>query len=76
VDGTLSSRFVGTPAQGILHAKTGSMTGINSLSGYVFPPGFDPVVFSVLTNSAVVSSSAVRAGIDQIGVYLAQLQKC
>ena len=47
--GTLSDRFLGTG--GRVKAKTGSMTGVNSLSGYVFPAGFrDVVLFSIINN--------------------------
>jgi D-alanyl-D-alanine carboxypeptidase/D-alanyl-D-alanine-endopeptidase (penicillin-binding protein 4) len=49
VSGTLRDRFQGT--DGRVKAKTGSMTGVNSLSGYVFPAGFsDVVLFSIINN--------------------------
>jgi len=77
VDGTLSDRFVGTPAQGILHAKTGSEGGVNALSGWVFPPSFgSAVVFSILSNQASVSADRVRHAIDAIGIALAELVQC
>ncbi len=75
-DGTLASRFVGSPAQGILFAKTGSLTGVNALSGYVFPRHFDRVTFSIIHNAAVVSASTVRNAIDEVCILVAQLEHC
>jgi serine-type D-Ala-D-Ala carboxypeptidase/endopeptidase (penicillin-binding protein 4) len=70
--GTLKNRFVGTTAQGIVQAKTGSMTGVNSLSGYVENAQV-PTIFSIITNFSSQSSSVVRQGIDNIVVLLSQL---
>lgn len=33
VSGSLKNRFVGTPAQGIVHAKNGGITGVSTLAG-------------------------------------------
>ncbi|MCB9850821.1 MAG: D-alanyl-D-alanine carboxypeptidase/D-alanyl-D-alanine-endopeptidase [Phycisphaerales bacterium] len=38
VDGTLSSRFASGPADGLVHAKTGTLTGVVTLNGYVQNP--------------------------------------
>jgi D-alanyl-D-alanine carboxypeptidase len=53
------------------------MTGVNALSGYVFPKGMkEPLVFSIINNGAVASETDVRNGIDSIGVLLAELTPC
>lgn len=51
VGGTLTSRMVGTPAAGNVHAKTGSLTGATALSGYVRDPNQRLIVFSIFFNN-------------------------
>lgn len=76
VDGTLAHRFVGTPAQGIVQAKTGSEAGVNSLSGYMQHPQFPLVIFSIIANDSPVSATTVRNAIDSIVITLTQLRPC
>ena len=66
--GTLATRFVGTPAEGKLRAKTGTESGVNALSGRV-----NDVAFSILTNNCPQPSSVVRTGIDDIAVLFAEV---
>lgn len=76
ISGTLQDRFRGTPAQGILHAKTGSMSGVAALSGYLSSPNFSPLVFSILVNQSEQSSTALRQAIDEMVLLLARLRSC
>ena len=74
--GTLKNRFLHTSAEGIVHAKTGSMDGVVSISGYVDAPHYDPVVFSIIVNQTEQPLAVVRLAVDEIVVLLAQLQRC
>ncbi len=46
IDGTIRSRFQGTEAVGLVRAKTGTLTGVSALSGYVGDKD-DQLVFSI-----------------------------
>ena len=68
VGGTLRNRMGGTAAAGNLHGKTGSLTGVSSLSGYVTDAKGRLLVFSMMSNGQTSSVTAVQ---DAVGVTLA-----
>ncbi len=73
--GTLKNRFRSTPAEGVVSAKTGTVSGIVSLSGYVNVPE-QPLVFSIIVNQSDQSAQVMRRAIDEIVVLLSQLHRC
>lgn len=56
VDGTLASRMKNTPLQGNVHAKTGTVSNVRSLSGYMTTAAGEPMVFSMIVNHHTVTS--------------------
>jgi D-alanyl-D-alanine carboxypeptidase/D-alanyl-D-alanine-endopeptidase (penicillin-binding protein 4) len=71
VDGTLRTRMRGTPAEGNLRAKTGSLSSVASLSGYVTTAAGEHLVFSMMLNNYPDASVLRRDSIDAIAVLLA-----
>src|SRR5882672_5902445 len=71
VDGTLRTRLRGTPAENNLRAKTGSLSSVASLSGYVTTAAGGHLVFSMMLNNYPDASALRRDSIDAIAVLLA-----
>lgn len=71
VDGTLKSRMLGTDAENNVHAKTGSMSGVNSLSGYAKDKNGDKLAFSIFLNGVRTSKTATTFQ-DAVAVLLSQ----
>ncbi|MEU7892496.1 D-alanyl-D-alanine carboxypeptidase/D-alanyl-D-alanine-endopeptidase [Nonomuraea sp. NPDC049152] len=71
--GTLRSRMRGTPAANNVHAKTGSLTSVTSLSGYVTSAEGEPLVFSVMLNQYL--SGSPKDIEDKIAVRLAKFSR-
>jgi serine-type D-Ala-D-Ala carboxypeptidase/endopeptidase (penicillin-binding protein 4) len=71
VDGTLRNRFKGTVAAENVRAKTGSLGGVNTLSGYVTTAAKEKLAFSIMLNNYRDETDA-RATIDAIVVQLAE----
>jgi serine-type D-Ala-D-Ala carboxypeptidase/endopeptidase (penicillin-binding protein 4) len=74
IDGTIGSRMKGTPAQGNIHAKTGTVAMARSLSGYAVTADRHPLIFSVLCNNFTEPVAAVNRVQDAIAIGLASLQ--
>ena len=71
--GTLKSRFLNSTIAGNLRAKTGTLTGVSALSGYLEIPGQEPLVLSILVNQSQQSVMDLREAIDQVVVLLSRL---
>ncbi len=71
VGGTLRNRMRGTPAEGNVHAKTGSYTGVSALAGYVTAADGSELVFAMVSNQTLRN---VRPLEDAVAVRLAQYE--
>jgi D-alanyl-D-alanine carboxypeptidase/D-alanyl-D-alanine-endopeptidase (penicillin-binding protein 4) len=70
VDGSLSGRFAG-PMKGRVFAKTGTLSEVNALSGYVTTASGRTLVFSVLCNDRQPTGDAARNALDRIVTEIA-----
>ena len=59
IDGTLRRRFAGTPLQGKVWAKTGTLNATNALSGYLQAASGRELTFSVFANDVPDGANAV-----------------
>ncbi|MFL6313487.1 MAG: D-alanyl-D-alanine carboxypeptidase/D-alanyl-D-alanine-endopeptidase [Terriglobales bacterium] len=66
VDGSLSERFQKTPAVGMVHAKTGSLSHVNALSGYGQTQAGKRFVFSIFCNNHNLLPSKALGAIDAV----------
>ncbi|MGC2298382.1 MAG: D-alanyl-D-alanine carboxypeptidase/D-alanyl-D-alanine-endopeptidase [Acidobacteriaceae bacterium] len=70
VDGSLSGRFAGE-MKGRVFAKTGTLSEVNALSGYVTTVSGKTLVFSVLCNDRQPAGDAARNAMDRIVTAIA-----
>jgi serine-type D-Ala-D-Ala carboxypeptidase/endopeptidase (penicillin-binding protein 4) len=67
---TLNSRL--RPLQGRLAGKTGTISNVNSLSGYLVAASGRELAFAILTNGSGLPSTTVRSAIDDMVLAFAR----
>ena len=70
VDGTVRRRMRGTLAQGNVHAKTGTLNNVSSLSGYVQTKDGEMLAFAFIMNGKG-SNGSYHVVQDRLAVRLA-----
>ena len=65
----------GTAADGNARAKTGSMSNVRGISGYVMSAAGEPLVFSILANNFETPGSTITAAEDLIVARLAEFRR-
>lgn len=74
--GTLRFRFRETPLAGRIWGKSGGLTGVASLAGYIDRPNTSMLIFSVAINHGSNRGAENRAAIDEIVGAIAQFGQC
>jgi len=74
-DGTLDRRMRDSAAEGNLRAKTGSLRGVSSISGYTTTADGEELMFSILMEHFVVGASKIRNVQDRIGALMSDFSR-
>jgi D-alanyl-D-alanine carboxypeptidase/D-alanyl-D-alanine-endopeptidase (penicillin-binding protein 4) len=74
-DGPLSNRLAGTPAEGRVRAKTGTVDNARAIAGYVDTASGETLVFSIIANNFAVPNAVVDAAADTALVRLATFSR-
>ena len=74
-DGTLSKRMIGTEAEGNVHAKTGTINSVSTLSGYAVSRDSELLIFYVAMNGFGGSSNGPRNMQDDICEAICQFSR-
>lgn len=75
IDGTLEKRMRNTLVEGNLRAKTGTLNGVVTLSGFVNAADGDIIAFSIFIQNYTAKNSTARKFIDRICELLAKFKK-
>jgi D-alanyl-D-alanine carboxypeptidase/D-alanyl-D-alanine-endopeptidase (penicillin-binding protein 4) len=75
VDGSLSTRMKGTPAERNIRAKTGTMSNIRTLAGYVTTYDGERLAFVVLINNFEGTGANANDALDAIAIRLAAFSR-
>jgi serine-type D-Ala-D-Ala carboxypeptidase/endopeptidase (penicillin-binding protein 4) len=74
-DGSLANRMRGTAAERKVMAKTGTMSNIRSLAGYVTTADGERLAFVVMVNNFEGASLAATQAVDRVAVRLAEFRR-
>jgi D-alanyl-D-alanine carboxypeptidase/D-alanyl-D-alanine-endopeptidase (penicillin-binding protein 4) len=75
VDGGLSSRMKGTPAENNVRAKTGTMSNIRTMAGYATTRDGERVAIVIMINNFEGVGAQANAALDRIAVLVASFSR-
>ena len=75
LSGTLANRMRGTPAEGRVWAKTGSMSGVRTIAGYLLTLQGEPLIFSILANNYRGAAADIDTIVDKALVRLVEFRQ-
>ncbi len=75
LDGTLAARMKGTAGENTVRAKTGTMSNVRSLAGYVTTRDREPLAFVAMVNNFEGTGAQANAALDALAVRLASFSR-
>lgn len=72
VDGTLENRFQGTPASGLIQAKTGALDHVRAMSGFATTLHGEHLVFTIFGNNNPQRGRDSTVAMDDIAVAMVE----
>jgi len=75
VDGTLAARMKGTAGENNVRAKTGTMSNVRSLAGYVKTRDGEPLAFVAIVDNFEGTGAQANAALDALAVRLASFSR-
>ena len=73
--GTLRRRFVGTPAEGRLRGKSGLLSNVRALSGYISAANGEQLAFAIVVNNVTATPAEIHKVIDAAVLRLAAFDR-
>ena len=76
ISGTLQHRFNDSSIRGNFWGKTGTLTGIGALSGYLYTHDDLKLIVSIIVNNSDLSNKQIRQEIDKVITVLSHVSQC
>jgi D-alanyl-D-alanine carboxypeptidase len=64
--GTMHKWLIGTPGEGRVHAKTGSLAGVRSYTGYVNTLSGKKLIFALIVNNYTCQTKELKKKLEQV----------
>jgi D-alanyl-D-alanine carboxypeptidase/D-alanyl-D-alanine-endopeptidase (penicillin-binding protein 4) len=72
ISGTLHRYMRGTPAEGMIHAKTGTVNGVKSFAGYVNTLSGKKLIFAIIVNNFTCRTKVVKKKLENVMIRMAE----
>ncbi len=72
ISGTLARYMRGTPAEGMIRAKTGTVNGVKSFAGYVNTLSGKKLIFAIIVNNFTCQTKVVKKKLENVMIRMAE----